>query len=519
MENYYNEILKKYYLERKKQRLHPLNIKPALNNFSNKLCPTRQYRNTYVVRQASNSPSCSRIDLYNEKSMPTNNIFGADNTTYELTTKYNNYTDLTSRHMDYEIGSMLSFSSTYGIGSFTDQYYLVELSKHYPVSITQNELITLTEDNIEAIIEFLSELDSIYSKEGINIFSNIEIIDMLDYTIYRNDYLLLAFNKTFCKTVSKADNTNKEVAVTTVAGFCKLELLNVYGEQLSQLCNGMEKIIKDAKLNTNHTFKYIDDLKSEYKTMETLKPSGNGFVLETVVITKKSIDKLDYDFYPYLDLPLLIEEFSKTDDKLLIMHGIQGTGKSKLAYIMAHAMSEDYDYNIINFAGKYGNKIEAWSTIEAQVDESNRDNKQTLIIIDDLEPSLMNRSNKSDSENIFFTNLLTILDGTIDNNVKVIITTNYIIEEETDAPLYRSGRLFDKIYTHTLEQEEVVKLFKKYKVPSNKSKEFLARKQDTYTQSDVAQVIYDNRQQVSRSYYKKRTVDGVKKVNKIGFNK
>ena len=385
------------------------------------------------------------------------------------------------------------------INSYTECFNISALSKHYDISLTQNELVAITYDSIESII---SELNEVLAQSS----QQLHLVELIDYKVYMNDFMILGFNKTL--DTSFNDTLKKQVSITTMFGFVKSSIMEHQSELIGLLCQKLEKRIKDQNLAANTGF--CDDMLISDKTIKTIVVRGGNVSIRDI---KNQTSQLDTHLYPFLNVGLLTEEFLKSSDKILLLYGEAGTGKTKLANILSDAFQNN-TYTILNVPGRFADKSEVWSEIEDEIDQQNKKGENILLIFDDLDPSYMCRAEGDDDRNLFFNSLITLVDGITLNNVKVIITTNHVIKTENDSPLYRSGRLFDALYIRPLKEAEAKKILKQYK-----SK---AQIEGEISQAKLMQIIYDSKNKVSRKYVLDPEEDISSKIvkkGKMGFVK
>lgn len=419
--------------------------------------------------------------------------------------------ELKNNILYHKEGAKMKMDINNNLTGYTDFYNLSCINNLYPISLTQNELVNFPIDKTDELIQnlnsVLDETDKLIK------------IDMIDHTLYHNDILCIIINKTYGLDKMLKNNTEVECLSTLLTGFCIIEGLKTHPELISKVCNIIENFIKDTNLKSNTALKHESDIKLSDDNIQILTGSSNNYNISDLTIKNQEISNLDYDYYPYLDVNILIEEYYQSSDKLLILHGSPGVGKSKLSTLISHRFNKEFNYNVIMFPGRHCSIADAWTAIEKSVENNSRNGKETLIIIDDLDPILLNREMPDNSNgNIFFNSLITLLDGVISVGIKFLITTNHVIRKDEDSPLYRPGRLFDSILLRPLSFEESIYLLKKYKVDKNKISEFEKLDMKEYYQSFVAQFIHDTNNKIKRSYYKGINKQTTKvKLRKIGF--
>lgn len=408
-------------------------------------------------------------------------------------------------------GAKMKMDINNNLTGYTDFYNLSCINNLYPISLTQNELVNFPIDKTD---ELVNDLNAILDKDNKLIKT-----DMIDHTIYHNKILCVIINKTYG--LDKMIKNGKEIECLSalLTGFCIIDAIYLYSEMVSNVCKIIEKHIKDVNLKSNTALKHESDIKLSDDNIQILIGSNGNYNISDLTIKNQEISTLDYDYYPYLDVDILIEEYYQSSDKLLILHGSPGVGKSKLSTLISHKFNKEFNYSVVMFPGRHCNEADAWTAIEKSIENNSRNGKETLIIIDDLDPILLNREHPDNPKgNIFFNSLITLIDGVVSVGIKFLITTNHVIRKSEDSPLYRPGRLFDSILLKPLSLEESIYLLKKYKIDKNKISEFEKLDMKEYHQSFVAQFIHDTNNKIKRSYYKGTNKQATKvKVNKIGF--
>lgn len=414
---------------------------------------------------------------------------------------------------EHKEGEIMKLDMHSSLSGYTDFYNLSCINSIYPISLTQNELVNFPVEGTDNLISNLNDILN-KSKRGKLIKT-----DMIDHTLYHNDIFCIIINKTYGLDKKKVDDKEIECLSALLTGFCSIEALTQHSDLISELCNCVEKSIKDVNLVSNTALKNKEDIKLSDDNIQILIGTESNFTIQDLTIKNQEISTLDYDYYPYIDVDIMIDEFKSSSDKLLILHGNPGVGKSKLSSLISHRFGKEFKYNVIMFPGRHVMSSDAWSKIETAIESKSRDGYNTLVIIDDLDPVLLNREQPELANgNTFFNSLLTVLDGVISQGVKFVITTNHVIKKEDDSPLYRPGRLFDSILLKPLNLEEALALLKKYKVSAQRVAEFKKLKQTKYQQSFVAQFINDTNKNIKRSYYKGVNKQVTKtKASKIGF--
>lgn len=395
------------------------------------------------------------------------------------------------------------------IHHFTDEYYLSCLTSEYKFSLTHNDLISVEKDSIPGMLKNMNDyLISIDPK------LELEHIGNIDHDIYRNDYLLFSFSKVFVENYFHYTTNKTKCYITEFVAFSKYPR----DKFLVNLITGISKIIYEElrKQDIYANIRLIDMSKNPTSELEitrlfVIDDREHKVQAENINVRDFNMDK---SFYPYLEVDLLLSEFSISNDKLLILYGNTGSGKTKLSSkVGEHLVEQDYKLFITTGGDLLKGDVIGQFTRMATNKRDEKEFDKICLIIDDIDPKLLNR--KTDKG--VFNSLITIIDGNLDMKIKVIITTNHILEEESDAPLYRSGRLFDSIFIRYLTRVEARDLLKLKNIQESKINTFLEKHKDKeIKQADVAQFIYDSENKITKSYYKGDTKSR-NKVKSVGF--
>lgn len=385
---------------------------------------------------------------------------------------------------------------TTGDGSihhYTEEYYLSYLTKHYDFSLTHNDLLSIEKNHIPLVID---EMNKYFKK--INKDLMLQHVEVIDHNIYKNKYFIFAFSKVFIKGKLHSSTNSSSVYITEFVAFSKYPDNDELAKMISDVSSIVYKSLLEQDLDIN--CRLIDQSKEPENNMVFTRVYGNNKDYNTSDV---SISNMVFSerYYPYLNVKILQDEFSKSLDKILILYGENGSGKTKLSNILSlHLQNDDYEIVVVS-----GSDIEyepVIQGIETKLYNSINKSKNVCIVIDDIDPYTLNRNSvENGSKNTFFNKLLTITDGNLDLKFKIIITTNHIIQKEEDMPLYRSGRLFDCIYIRYLTKDEAKEILKLNEIDTKTISEFLSKQDEKVKQSDVAQLIHFTKNKITKSYY------------------
>jgi len=187
-----------------------------------------------------------------------------------------------------------------------------------------------------------------------------------------------------------------------------------------------------AKLNSklSSLYKFCRPFLVESETNLSYFYIASGGLQHDQVATNDDKDPIYPELYPSIDISLLREAFNKAPERILILHGEPGVGKTTfLRYLL-----NGYYYRKVAYI-KDKKAIED-SELWYELTDGNYD----LIIFDDLDDALVPRARNKDAN--FVNNLLSYSDGVIRRNTKVVITTNQSMSE-IDEAIIRPGRCFD----------------------------------------------------------------------------
>lgn len=182
----------------------------------------------------------------------------------------------------------------------------------------------------------------------------------------------------------------------------------------------------------------------------------------------KDLAYLSKDYYPYIDIDAMFDQFFTGSENIFLISGEPGLGKSKMSSLaIRHAYNNPdklpYDKcednpgleeQFINVA--YVKSVDVlandkfWRKLETD--------QTDIVIIDDLDYMLTRRDaevNTSDDvrKNAFLNQFLSFTDGVEKSHTKFIITTNQGFKD-IDSALLRKGRLFDIIELRRLDRDE-----------------------------------------------------------------
>lgn len=214
------------------------------------------------------------------------------------------------------------------------------------------------------------------------------------------------------------------------------------------------------------TFEYgktcIDEISNiffEYNRIGKIVRIDWGFISKGDLVYStihNSFNEIIYsESYPYI-LPSLdefVNEYINSTSPILILIGKPGTGKTRLL-----------KYIIQSISNKTSENSKILYTMESLVFENDNffinflRSDYTAMVLEDIDINLKSRTDG----NFFMHKLLGAADGfVINNNKKILLSTNLSNVNDIDVALLRPGRCFDKIQTRKLLITEANLLAKK----------------------------------------------------------
>lgn len=182
--------------------------------------------------------------------------------------------------------------------------------------------------------------------------------------------------------------------------------------------------------------------------------------------------KLDYAYYPSLDLDQMFDDFMASKESILFIKGLPGVGKTCLINALfnraisirdktAQLTEGTPDYVAQSYIDMCNDEIfyvkdptilcrdSFWADVMNE--------EPPMLVLDDFKQGIGPRHKYED--NSFVERLLSVSDGVFENKTKVIITTNNGKSDIDDA-LMRPGRCFDFIELSLLTADQVQHIWK-----------------------------------------------------------
>lgn len=233
-----------------------------------------------------------------------------------------------------------------------------------------------------------------------------------------------------------------------------------------EVLDGLSNIVKD----------YEDYVTESEIMIDYFFMSSQGLKRTTTFKNLSDFETSSKEYYPYLDISEMYNQFLLSDNSILILCGEPGTGKSQLGNLfMKHMLTSeifsereglDEPYSI-SCAYIKNEQILSDDSFWADLTTSNLD----LVFLDDLDYSLLPRTREISSDldvkkNKFISYFLSFTDGIFLENkrTKFIITTNKDVSE-IDTAILRKGRTFDILNLRALFNDEAKNIWQLEDLP------------------------------------------------------
>jgi SpoVK/Ycf46/Vps4 family AAA+-type ATPase len=268
-----------------------------------------------------------------------------------------------------------------------------------------------------------------------------------------------------------------------------MAILSKTNEGLSALCSAMKPFLYDDEMNLTYFYSGKHGLQQEE-------------------ISSSDMDRVIYhELYPTIDIAKLREQFDSSKERILILYGEPGVGKTTfLQYLIADGFYKKVAYIKDK---KTFEDSELWYELT--------DDDWDLIVFDDLDDILQSRSENKHAD--FVSQLLSYSDGLIRRSTKIVITTNQNVQE-IDPAITRPGRCFDFLVLPPLTRSQARDAWTTLLKQSSDSYDARFGEAETVTQaalmSEYFQVVSDY---TERSYIKvgERSYSIRQKLEELGI--
>lgn len=201
--------------------------------------------------------------------------------------------------------------------------------------------------------------------------------------------------------------------------------------------------------------------------------SGGSYENISRIVSKEDFDFVTSEYYPYIDVDELFTQFFTGPENILLLTGLPGLGKSKLASLalkfaldnpeicpyVKNSTKSIYSDPYINVFFVKGSDVLALETFWIDLESQDID----FVVIDDLDNMLTTREAEVQStsdvlKNKFMNQFLSYTDGIQKRRTKFIITTNQNYAD-IDSAILREGRLFDILEMRLLTSNEALNIW------------------------------------------------------------
>ena len=211
---------------------------------------------------------------------------------------------------------------------------------------------------------------------------------------------------------------------------------------------------------------FIAEIKEKFFCLKELTDSGKILLFEKteyneMILTPHPVKNYDLDlnenynddFAPvHQKIKDWAEDFNSRNNKLVLLHGVPGSGKTNYIKYILNNISSSKKIYIPPYLVQSMADPSFFPVIKRE--------KESILIIEDAEKILINREDSADNSVISI--LLNLCDGIMADvlNFKIIATFN-TDEDKIDSALKRKGRMFLKYKFDTLSEEKTKHLFNK----------------------------------------------------------
>ena len=206
-------------------------------------------------------------------------------------------------------------------------------------------------------------------------------------------------------------------------------------------------------------------------TTISLHPNGNLSATDTKIREIGDFSGVSKLYYPFLNTDEMFKQYFISKDKLLLLAGEPGTGKTKIVDLMMQ-----YCIKKPEMLGYTQEEIDEGVDISIgyvkNIDVLHLDNfwghlsavEYDIVILDDVDHMLIDRKNPINTgddvnRKKFISHFLSFTDGIFDKKTKFVITTNQEVSS-IDRAILRKGRCFDILKFRRLTNKEGMHIWK-----------------------------------------------------------
>lgn len=340
----------------------------------------------------------------------------------------------------------------------------------------KNSIINITVDGMgkgieEALIEKFIADNYIMAVEGVAIKQ--EMISAFLEACKKDELIGVRQESDYDKTEFNFSDTNSNIMVSNSNSDFKWHIrLNkpsgelFYGTLFSsdfKTCELLFNIFKEFEHSLNEVVAAI--------TTISLHQNGNLNATDTKIRELGDFNGVSKLYYPFLNTDEMFKQYFISKDKLLLLAGEPGTGKTKIVDLMMQYCikkpemlgytQEEIDEGVDISIG-YVKNIDVlhldnfWSHLSAV--------EYDVVILDDVDHMLIDRKNPINTgddvnRKKFISHFLSFTDGIFDKKTKFVITTNQEVAS-IDKAILRKGRCFDILKFRRLTNKEGLSIWK-----------------------------------------------------------
>lgn len=235
-----------------------------------------------------------------------------------------------------------------------------------------------------------------------------------------------------------------EVVIHSIAGYTKLCKLMTDKSFVEYKYGGVS-----SKLDVDGDPIYNCNISTFY-----LDATGMQMDSYNEMVSTADLKEIRYDFYPGINVPLLMKQYFASDSNILVLSSEPGTGKTSL---MRRALA---DFSIQNKSGARGVYVKDPRILErdefyGRLKGMNPD----FLLLDDMNHGLKLRALNEPGSVV--EKLLSFSNGLFKNKIKIIITTNRGVTGIDDA-IIRPGRGLDVLEIPFLTRDQAKAIWTDY---------------------------------------------------------
>ncbi len=380
--------------------------------------------------------------------------------------------------MGYEIGKKMEPDT------ISSNKIIKASNSFYGVSNTGNELDFLMKYKIQKACEDFFQIHNINASDMYNITVSTNFNETLINQLFQNNCI---FHHMHIYYILYTDF----ILIFNMDNYSKYTCLNIeilYNNNKYNNINNLKALVKNI-------FKdYIceDFTKADFKWHFC---SARG--VDYKHISEILDDHILPEAYPFIsDLENYIQNYINSDESIILLNGIPGSGKTRLIRHIIKQYINKYKFT------KYLDDMPVYYTTDEKVLQDDSIfisyiySQKGILVLEDIDWNLESR----DKGNTFMYKLLGSSDGLIrSENKKIILSTNLSSISTIDKALIRDGRCFDIIKFRQLTKDEAILFLNKFHVDYA-----LSENKNEYTLAELYKILKGDKKQKFQ-------------INKIGF--